>query len=799
MVPGEIGRLDSEMSDQSWKNDRIFTGLSSGYPVELFLELIETEAQQWSHDESKMLKDAWCLLSSDNSSPVGLWKTAMNNRYPSLNWAELKSELIEAFGTKGSLGLDQQLELMLSLNKGESELFVTFLFRIQWVLKSVGTGYTNDNTLTMLHFLMGISESDQHFAVDKFKNSTWKKPEDVTSIVALLDDPSCVVPQVKTEPLDQDASHLDDPDYGVDYGGDYGIVPYNQTTKTKVKRIKKSRKRKIKILPEEDDDDDQVEDVKPGDLGEDSKPSLKPKKVSKTKRAKKEYTYPCSQCDEVLRSNKALLDHIINSHKVKCMACSQMFDFTDDQAWQEHEEEHWTKDFADGKECNLCPLKIEQFVDIQGLRIHLKNQHCNKQTRCELCKAPVRYRDPLHKCRPISDKLESQRSARGAESTRLRAGLRVHNLPSGEDPKKFKPMACTMMQYEDGVQKWFCGFCYQDFPRETDLKAHHMTLHQGYRYQCDICYEWKGKSLVATAQHKLQKHDVIIDTFAKYTCAVEGCGFMTVADYSLESHNKMVHSEEFAHLTQCNICGKRLDCASAMRKHVESVHMDLKRFSCDQCDGHVGFSSKSALSSHMEKVHGAERVASVCPLCGSSYRNDHGLQEHIQLKHPVEGAQYLPAHKRNRKFPCKECGQEFPTQALWKRHMKFTHSEDHWIKCPACDKKSKNAQQLRGHYLAKHLKVTIKPIECVTCNSSYVREKDCWIHIAMKHEGSSNQWNQTEWKSLSIAKPELIKKKDVRMEETNALRGYLEEKYLMGSEYTPRPRKWNQSELHNMD
>ena len=99
--------------------------------------------------------------------------------------------------------------------------------------------------------------------------------------------------------------------------------------------------------------------------------------------------------------------------------------------------------------------------------------------------------------------------------------------------------------------------------------------------------------------------------------------------------------------------------------------------------------------------------------------------------------------------------------------MKFTHSEDHWIKCPACDKKSKNAQQvnlfdtnttvfkivsiffnnhpvvtlfqLRGHYLAKHLKVTIKPIECVTCNSSYVREKDCWIHIAMKHEGSSNQ------------------------------------------------------------
>ena len=85
-------------------------------------------------------------------------------------------------------------------------------------------------------------------------------------------------------------------------------------------------------------------------------------------------------------------------------------------------------------------------------------------------------------------------------------------------------------------------------PHGWYLVKHGFTFFR--RYQCDICYEWKGKSLVATAQHKLQKHDVIIDTFAKYTCAVEGCGFMTVADYSLESHNKMVHSEEFAHLTQ---------------------------------------------------------------------------------------------------------------------------------------------------------------------------------------------------------------------------------------------------------
>ena len=79
-----------------------------------------------------------------------------------------------------------------------------------------------------------------------------------------------------------------------------------------------------------------------------------------------------------------------------------------------------------------------------------------------------------------------------------------------------------------------------------------------------------------------------------------------------------------------------------------------------------------------------------------------------------------------------------------------------------------------------HLKVTIKPYHCVTCGKTYTRAKDCWIHIAMKHEQWSNEKSTKDWKRLSREKQELLEKKDCRREETEALRGQIEDQYLIG-------------------
>jgi len=740
------------VAEPSWKNDRLFTGLASGYPVELFIELIEREAGLLNHSEAKMCNDAWCLISGDET-PAGVWKNSMTKKFETMKWDDLKSELTDAFSHKEEYGLDKRLELAQSLVKGESEQFITFLFRVEWVLKTIGN-YSGDALLTKLFFLLGIPETDQLFVLEKLSNCI-DKSEDIAAIVSLLDDSANLVPQLKQEPIDE----YNDFDLGQQSDG---YEPQSTNGQTKKRRAKK------RALKYESDDSDQ--ETKPLSKVKREKPprKLKVKKVKK-KKLKVGSDVSCNQCGEIFQSEKALTSHVSTNHKVKCMACAESFDWNDMTSWEEHEKTHHTRDTT----CRLCPLAVEDFKEMQS---HHKSAHTGKQTRCEQCQAPVHYREINHKCKKIPEKMTSIRSMKAAASSRLRTKLRVYHLAKGENPKTVRSMACTLMSYENEVMKWHCGFCYAEFSKETDVKAHHMSFHEGYRFKCDVCLEYKGKSLQETAQHKLKRHGVVTETFHKQVCQVDGCDYQTIKVKGLEYHHKMVHSEEFAHLTTCNICGRRLDSVAALRKHVERVHMNLKSIPCELCS--ATFSAKYGLAAHMEKEHGAEKQKVCCPLCGSEYRNDQNLQTHIASKHPVEGAQYLPAHKRNQRHECRECNEVFPIKVQLKQHIQQAHSDQSWIDCPQCDKKCRTGQILRGHFLSNHLKVTLKPFDCVTCGSSYVREKDCWIHIAMKHENMSNQWNSTDWKVLCKQKPELIQKRNIREEEAKILKGHIDDKHL---------------------
>ena len=189
-----------ELQQLDWRSDRLFTGSTVGYPVELFIELIEQEANQLCHDEAKLCNDAWHLISSDKSFPGGVWKDCMKAKWKKLTWAEFKAELVIAFGHKGAYSLEQMFGLVQSLTKGETELYSTFLLRAEWVLNTI-SDYLKDKTMAHILFLLGISEMDQLFVLDKVKNCA-KKSDDMTAIVALLDNYEDFSHQVKQEPLD---------------------------------------------------------------------------------------------------------------------------------------------------------------------------------------------------------------------------------------------------------------------------------------------------------------------------------------------------------------------------------------------------------------------------------------------------------------------------------------------------------------------------------------------------------------------------------------------------------------------
>merc|ERR1712029_390381 len=320
------------------------------------------------------------------------------------------------------------------------------------------------------------------------------------------------------------------------------------------------------------------------------------------------------------------------------------------------------------------------------------------------------------------------------------------------------------------IQKWYCGYCLKEFGDLQEIDGHMHEVHEGERYQCDLCMHFRAKTLDAVAQHKLTKHAIVTETFQRHACNIGECTFQTVlGPTEINRHHKILHSEEYATKTQCNICDKRCESNYSLRRHIERVHMGDRPYTCDPCN--KSYASRAGLRNHTESQHGVDGAegAFTCTLCGAVYRYEQGLQDHIICKHKNE----------DERFKCSQCPKFFAQRDLLNDHVNSCHQEESGIPCPKCDKKWLNAGKLRKHFLGSHLKVSIKPNTCVSCGKAYARAKDCWIHIGLRHELWSYEKAMQDWQRLSREKLELMEKRDCRKEENEALKGQIDDQYLM--------------------
>merc|ERR1712029_765716 len=361
-----------------------------------------------------------------------------------------------------------------------------------------------------------------------------------------------------------------------------------------------------------------------------------------------------------------------------------------------------------------------------------------------------------------SEELKDTKKAQKPKTEHPRAHLTTHRLSKGEDPASVTTMTALLVCSDN--KKWYCGFCLEEFGKLKEFHVHIKEMHEGKRYKCDLCKDFRSTELRQVAKHKLSKHSIITETFQRHACDVVGCSYQTVIPTDLDFHKKMLHSEEYASKTQCTICGLR---TLALRTHIETVHMGVRPYICQHCN--KSFLTRGNLKNHVNSTHSEVPKAKViCNLCGAENSNEQGLKQHMKRKHTIGDEQ----------FQCTECPKSFNLDFLLKEHVKRCHPES-WIPCPKCDKKVQTALKLRGHFLSTHLKVSIKPYSCVSCGQAYTRAKDCWVHIALKHDISSNDKSQKDyWKLLSREKQELMEKKDCRKEENAALKGHIHDQYL---------------------
>ena len=68
----------------------------------------------------------------------------------------------------------------------------------------------------------------------------------------------------------------------------------------------------------------------------------------------------------------------------------------------------------------------------------------------------------------------------------------------------------------------------------------------------------------------------------KIKCEVPGCDYASIFKNKLKRHNITVHLKQRNHC--CQHCAKTFSSLSAMKEHINGVHLNLKPLLCDICE-----------------------------------------------------------------------------------------------------------------------------------------------------------------------------------------------------------------------
>lgn len=103
------------------------------------------------------------------------------------------------------------------------------------------------------------------------------------------------------------------------------------------------------------------------------------------------------------------------------------------------------------------------------------------------------------------------------------------------------------------------------------------------------------------------------------------------SDWNLRVHLKKNHQDSKRISLSCHHCQKKFGGKRALKRHIYSVHENLKSFSCSDCQA-ANFYSAAKLLNHYETVHG-RRQTFPCPRCLMVFGTRQNLVKHGQLDH----------------------------------------------------------------------------------------------------------------------------------------------------------------------
>jgi len=138
-----------------------------------------------------------------------------------------------------------------------------------------------------------------------------------------------------------------------------------------------------------------------------------------------------------------------------------------------------------------------------------------------------------------------------------------------------------------------CLQCQIPFASQEDLKKHQDWL------KCALCkFKTSTQSILIDHVHQQHSNQTIDEVIANYTCVI--CqGFIADNANQLSQHLRRQHSRSIER--KCCYCDKRRSSTAATLRHIDTVHLDIRKFPCPVC--HHRFTCPRDLRNHQDHVH----------------------------------------------------------------------------------------------------------------------------------------------------------------------------------------------------
>ena len=254
-----------------------------------------------------------------------------------------------------------------------------------------------------------------------------------------------------------------------------------------------------------------------------------------------------------------------------------------------------------------------------------------------------------------------------------------------------------------------CSQCEFETVNQMSMRSHKRAQHLGEkRFSCSTCglksfYSHHIRAHINT-NHREEGGEIVRMTCAQCRSNVDH------KECKDETKNENDPKAENTESLKCEKCGYIGATFQSIKRHTESVHEGILRFSCSVC----GFKSyeRQTVKLHVTRVHAGQIGAKIknlnCDQCTNEIEHQCGLDPDSK---PDTG----PAQK------CEKCNFTTCSSKSMTRHTESVHDGIMKYSCSGCDHRTYDKNAMKHHIARKHggedKEVKVNNIDCGRCEA----------------------------------------------------------------------------------